>query len=82
MKHFYELMADDPDESSGFEPIMILISNNQLPDLVYDILFELVCFSVIVVFIWAIVATTELYEIEGSHCHLLTSRGCPRKAFV
>lgn len=82
LKHLYELMADDVDESSEFEPILIFLTNNQLPDLICDTFVEMISFGVIFALIWVFVAITELNEIEGSHCHLVSTLGCPSKAIM
>lgn len=80
LKHLYELMADD--ESSEFEPILLFLANNQLPDLICDTLVEFLCFGVIFALIWVFVAITELNDTEGSHCHLVSTFGCPTKTIV
>lgn len=82
LKHLYELMADDVEESNEFETILIFLANNQLPDLICDTFVELLCFGVIFALIWVFVAITELNEIEGSHCHLVSTLGCPSKIIV
>lgn len=79
LKHLYELMADDVDDSSEFEPILLFLANNQLPDLICDTLVELLCFGVVFALIWVLVAITELNEFESSHCHLVSTFGCPSK---
>jgi hypothetical protein len=82
LKHLYELLADDVDESSEFEPILIFLANNQLPDLICDTFVELLSFGVVFALIWVFVAVTELNEIGGSHCHLVSTLGCPSKAIA
>lgn len=83
MKHLYELMADEAaEESNEFEPILIFLANNQLPDLICDTFVEMVSFAIIFALIWVFVAITELNEIEGSHCRLVSTLGCPIKSSV
>lgn len=82
LKHLYELMADHSDDSSDFEPILIFLANNQLPDLICDTFVEILSFGMMFAIIWVFVAITELNEIEGSHCHLVSTLGCPSKVIV
>lgn len=82
LKHLYELMADDVDESSEFEPILLFLANNQLPDLIWETFLELLCFGVVFALIWVFVAITELNETDGSHCHLVSTIGCRSKTIV
>jgi len=82
LKHLYELMSDDADESSEFEPILMFLANNQLPDLICDTFIELLSFGVVFALIWVFVAITEMHEIGGSHCHLVSTIGCPSKIIL
>lgn len=84
LKHLYELMADDADESNEFEPILMFLANNQLPDLICDTFIELLSFGVVFALIWVVVAISELHEFGngGSHCHLVSTIGCPSKAIL
>lgn len=75
-------MADDVDDSSEFEPILIFLANNQLPDLICETFVEILSFGVVFALIWLFVAITELNEVEGSHCRLVSTLGCPSKAIV
>ena len=83
LKHLYELMADEADESSSdFEPILMFLANNQLPDLICDTFIELLSFGVVFALIWVFVAITELNDIGSTHCHLVSTLGCPSKSIV
>lgn len=82
LKHFYELMADDVDESSDFEPILMFLADSQLPDLICDTFVEMLSFGVVFALIWVFVAITEINEISGSHCNIVSTLGCPSKSVL
>lgn len=82
LKHLYELMADGVDDSNDFEPLLVFLANNQLPDLMCETFVESISFGVIFAIIWVFVAISELNEIEGSQCRMMSSLGCPTKAMA
>lgn len=82
LKHFYELMADDVDDSSDFEPILRFLADNQLPDLICETFVEMLSFGVVFALIWVFVAITEFNEISGSHCSIVSTLGCPSKSIL
>lgn len=82
LKQLYELMADDAD-STDFEPILLFLANNQLPDLICETFIEMLTISVVLAFIWIFVAISDINSVtDGSHCKLISTFACPTKSIM
>lgn len=73
IKHLYELMADD--DQSDLDSLMIVMAQNQIPNLICDTIVELLFTFVSVALVIVIVALSEFYSDEVS-CHFLVGFGC------
>lgn len=82
LKHLYEMMADGVDDSNDFEPLLVFLANNQLPDLICETFVESISFGVMFAIIWLFVAISELNEIDRSHSGVMSTLGCPTKAIA
>ena len=72
-----ESTTEDQDD---FHMITRNIAYDQLQKMLCDTLVELLTFGVLFAFIWTIVILTDSHHNQGSHCHLVSTIGCPSKA--
>lgn len=76
LKHLYELLADH--DQNDLDSLMIMMAQNQIPNLICDTIVELLFIFVSMALIIVIVALSEFYSEEAS-C-LFVGFGCPQKS--
>lgn len=76
LKHLYELMADS--DQTDLDSLMLLMAQNQLPDLICDTIIELLAIFVSVALIWILLSLSEFCG-DGLSCHIISAAGCPSK---
>lgn len=77
LKHLYEMMADR--DQDDLDSLMVVIAQNQIPNLICDTIVELLFIFVSSALIMVIIALSEFYSDDVS-CRFLMEFGCPKKA--
>lgn len=76
IKHLYEMMADY--DQNDLDSLMVLMAQNQIPNLICDTIVELLFIFVSAALIIVLIALSEFYSEEVS-CSFLADFGCPQK---
>lgn len=76
LKHLYEMMADR--DQDDLDSLMIIMAQNQIPNLICDTIVELLFIFVSVALVIVLIALSEFYS-DDVPCRWLINFGCPQK---
>jgi hypothetical protein len=76
LKHLYEMMADR--DQDDLDSLMIIMAQNQIPNLICDTIVELLFIFVSVALVIVLIALSEFYS-DDVPCRWMINIGCPQK---